>query len=233
MPLDEHGVPQIYDPRFVLFTKIEFLSIIFSPLSLGPTKLSIVCFYRRIFRGSKFSIVTSILLAVIASWAVAFFLARLLICVPVEAFWTQDSAARCFVPIPLFYTGAISDTIVDVIILSIPVPLVRKLNLPTKQKISVSLIFLLGAFEALGSVVVSEVTTSLELSSYHDIYAVRDNATPTPALDTALAQTSVSTGTPHHHLYDKLSINLSDLSAIRDTAWVINGSSMSASRRVK
>ncbi|KAI0518513.1 hypothetical protein F5B22DRAFT_599503 [Xylaria bambusicola] len=146
MPLDKHGVPQIHDPRFVLFTKIEFLSIIFSPLSLGPTKLSIVCFYRRIFRGSKFSILTSILLAVIASWAAAFFFAGLLICVPVEAFWTQDPAARCFVPIPLFYTGAISDTIVDVIILSIPVPLVWKLNLPTKQKISVSLIFLLGAF---------------------------------------------------------------------------------------
>ncbi|KAI1131264.1 putative short-chain dehydrogenase [Nemania abortiva] len=45
-----------------------------------------------------------------------------------------------------------------------------------------------GANGALASAVVSEVTTSLELSSYHGIYTVRDTTIPTPALDAALAQ---------------------------------------------
>jgi hypothetical protein len=124
---------------------VELLSIVLTPLSEGPTKLSIVYFYRRIFRGSKFSILTGILLAFIVVWATAFFFAGLLICVPIEAFWTHAPGARCFMPIPLFYTGAISNSIMDVVILAIPVPLVWKLNLPRKQKISVSCIFLLGA----------------------------------------------------------------------------------------
>ena len=125
---------------------MEFLSIVLSPLSLGPTKFSVVCFYRRIFRGSRFSVLTGILLIAIAAWGIAFFFAGLFICIPVDAFWTQAPGSRCFDPIPLFYTGAISDTIMDVVILAIPVPLVWKLNLPTKQKIIVSGIFLLGAW---------------------------------------------------------------------------------------
>ncbi|KAM7190177.1 hypothetical protein V8F33_009654 [Rhypophila sp. PSN 637] len=146
MPRDDHGVPQFQDPRFLLFIKMEFLSIVFSPLSLGCTKLSVVCFYRQIFRGNIFSILTITLLVAIAVWGIAFFLAGLFICVPFEAFWTNEPGSKCFNPIPLFYTGAISDTIMDIIILVTPLPLIWQLNLSTRKKIALSGIFLLGIF---------------------------------------------------------------------------------------
>lgn len=125
--------------------QMEFLSIVLTPLALGFTKFSVVCFYRRIFRGKIFSILTIALLVAIAAWGIAFFFAGLFICVPVEAFWTQPPGSPgCFNPIPLFYTGAISDTVMDIIILVIPLPLIWQLHLSTRKKIALSGIFLLG-----------------------------------------------------------------------------------------
>lgn len=45
----------------------------------------------------------------------------------------------------MFKATAISNMIVDIGILSVPIPIVWKLKIPTKQKIAVSVIFLLGA----------------------------------------------------------------------------------------
>ncbi|KAK3314648.1 hypothetical protein B0H66DRAFT_593342 [Apodospora peruviana] len=146
MPRDAHGVPEFQDPRFLLFVKMEFPSIVISPLSLGFTKFSVVCFDRRIFRGNIFSNLTMTLLAAIASWGIAFFFAGLFICAPVEAFWTHAPGSECFNPIPLFYTGAISDTVMDVIIWAIPPPLIWQLNLSRRRKIALSAIFSLGIF---------------------------------------------------------------------------------------
>ncbi|KAI1323748.1 putative short-chain dehydrogenase [Xylariaceae sp. FL0255] len=68
-------------------------------------------------------------------------------------------------------------------------------------------ILITGANGALGSAVVSEVTSSPELSSYHGIYTVRSTTIPTHALDAALLQTPPSTDTVLlKHSYDKLRI---------------------------
>ncbi|KAI0470243.1 putative short-chain dehydrogenase [Xylaria cf. heliscus] len=79
-----------------------------------------------------------------------------------------------------------------------------------------------GTNGTLGSAIVSEVITSFELSSYYGIYTVRDTTMPTPALDAALANAPLSIGTPHRHSYDKLSLDLSKLSGVREAAQAIN-----------
>jgi hypothetical protein len=45
----------------------------------------------------------------------------------------------------MYYAHAISDTLFDVAIWSIPIPLVWRLVMPTRQKVAISAIFLLGA----------------------------------------------------------------------------------------
>lgn len=113
-------------------------------------KSSIVCFYRRIFRGTIFNIVTIALLVVIVCWGISIFLATLLQCAPIRMVWQSLSGspernAQCINVIPLFYAMAISNLILDILILAIPIPMVWKLQMPRSRKVAVSGIFLLGA----------------------------------------------------------------------------------------
>ncbi|KAI1427097.1 hypothetical protein F5Y12DRAFT_738617 [Xylaria sp. FL1777] len=141
----------VFDKRLITFLQTEFATQLLSVLSLVFTKLSIVLFYRRIFRGNVFTIVSSVLLAIITGWGIAFFFATLLECIPTSETWmslygTPQHDAHCYQYLPMFIATAISNMIVDIAILSVPLPIVWKLKITTRQKIAISGIFLLGAF---------------------------------------------------------------------------------------
>lgn len=121
-----------------------------SVLSLVCTKLSIVLFYRRIFRGQVFAVITLILLISIFAWGVAFFFATLFECMPIEQVWkslygTPEHEAHCYNYLPMFIATAISNMCMDVLVLTVPLPMVWRLNMATRQKVAVSIFFLLGA----------------------------------------------------------------------------------------
>ncbi|KAK4041921.1 hypothetical protein C8A01DRAFT_34028 [Parachaetomium inaequale] len=141
----------VFDDTLTIFLQTEFATQLLSVLSLVFTKLSIVVFYRRIFRGKVFSIISSILLGVVAAWGVAFFFATLFECMPIPMVWktlfgTPDHQAVCYNYLPMFWATAISNMIIDVVILALPMPFVWRLNMPRRQRAAVSAIFLLGAF---------------------------------------------------------------------------------------
>ncbi|KAK3298771.1 uncharacterized protein B0H64DRAFT_386106 [Chaetomium fimeti] len=141
----------VFDNTLTIFLQTEFATQLLSVLSLVFTKLSIVVFYRRIFKGKIFSIASTILLGAVAAWGVAFFFATLFECMPIPMVWktlfgTPDHQAVCYNYLPMFWATAISNMIMDVAILTLPMPFVWRLNMPRRQKIAVSAIFLLGAF---------------------------------------------------------------------------------------
>ncbi|TRX96511.1 hypothetical protein FHL15_002783 [Xylaria flabelliformis] len=143
----------IFDDRLTVFLQTEFATQLLSVLSLVFTKLSIVLFYRRVFRGNVFSIISLILLVVITCWGISFFFATLLECIPTSEAWkslygTPQHDAHCYQYLPMFIATAISNFIIDIGILSVPIPIVWKLKISVKQKIAISGIFLLGAFIA-------------------------------------------------------------------------------------
>lgn len=128
----------------------EFATQLLSVLSLVFTKLSIVVFYRRIFKGKVFSIISTTLLVAVAAWGVAFFFATLFECMPIPMVWktlfgTPEHQAVCYNYLPMFWATAISNMIMDTAILALPIPFVWRLHMPLRQKIGVSAIFLLGA----------------------------------------------------------------------------------------
>lgn len=96
--------------------------------SLACAKASIVLFYRRIFRGKRFSIISIVLLVLITIWGISFFFAQLFDCIPIAGNWDRVlgrySDAKCINPIPMFYSLAATDVIVDLLILGVPQPLV-------------------------------------------------------------------------------------------------------------
>lgn len=130
-----------------------FCTTLLSTPALAFAKCSIIFFYRRIFRGHIFNVITYLLLVFIILWGAAMFLSNLLTCRPISGSWEAFTAAptegarkaKCFNPVPKFYVSAICDLVADIIIFIIPQPMIWKLQMPKSRKIGVSAIFVLGA----------------------------------------------------------------------------------------
>lgn len=120
-----------------------------SVLALTFTKLSILLFYRRIFSSPSFRIPLWIGVAIVLAWGIAFFFLYLFQCTPVNANWTTYAGTnRHCLPVTLNYANAISTIVTDVMILTMPLPMIWGLQLPTRRKIALSGVFLLGALQA-------------------------------------------------------------------------------------
>lgn len=78
-------------------------------------------------------------------------------------------------------------------------------------------IIVTGANGSLGSAIVAKIVSTPEFAAYHGIYTVRDTASA-PALNHALQTTQ--TTRPHNH--DLLSLDLTDLTKIREIAASVN-----------
>jgi hypothetical protein len=81
-----------------------------------------------------------------AFWGFAYFMVYLLHCIPISDTWSVPSGKprHCIPNNYPEYSYAITNVLLDAAILSMPAPMVWKLKLPTRQKIAVSGIFLLG-----------------------------------------------------------------------------------------
>lgn len=173
----------VFDHTLTIFLQTEFATQLLSILSLVFTKLSIVVFYRRIFKGKIFSLISSILLGAVAAWGVAFFFATLFECMPIPMVWktlfgTPDHQAVCYDYLPMFWATAISNMIMDTAILAVPIPFVWRLHMPRRQKIAVSAIFLLGAF-VVGISIARIYFFFLSSDSYANALDITVNIAPT------------------------------------------------------
>ena len=110
------------------------------------TKVSILLFYRRIF-GIKYSLYLCLFLT-IGYW-ITIIVTINVGCRPLDYFWrryTDLTAVGTCIDIPKFFFGnGIAAMLIDVIILSVPVPIVWGLQMPTSQKLAVVSILLLGS----------------------------------------------------------------------------------------
>lgn len=107
--------------------QLEFPFDLMQILALATIKLSILFFYRRIFRGRAFDIASWILIGVVGAWAVTFFIAILAACGTSVAanFQTLGALKReCVDTFDILIALAVSDVVVDLAILIMPIPLV-------------------------------------------------------------------------------------------------------------
>ncbi|KAI1091711.1 hypothetical protein F5B19DRAFT_457258 [Rostrohypoxylon terebratum] len=139
------GQPLLDDPRFVIYEKCKLAVNILSTVGLGFVKSSILVFYMNIFYGKPFKIASQVVLGLVVSWTVSFFFANLFTCFPITPFIEAFYHNKCVDGLALWYGMAISDILIDVVILVMPIPMVFQLQLPLKQKLGVLVMFLLGA----------------------------------------------------------------------------------------
>ena len=116
-----------------------------SDLGFGFTKACVLVFYMNIFSSRPFRIAAQIMLAIVTAWTVSFFFSHLFTCYPITPLVEAFYGNKCVDTIPPWYAGCVSDILLDVMILSMPIPMVLKLQLPLKQRLAVLGMFLSGA----------------------------------------------------------------------------------------
>lgn len=79
------------------------------------------------------------------AWTVSYFFANLFTCYPVTALVEAFYGNKCIDSVPMWLSVVMSDLIVDVIILLMPIPMVLRLHLPMRQRLAVLGMFMLGA----------------------------------------------------------------------------------------
>ncbi|KAI9782522.1 MAG: hypothetical protein M1816_001860 [Peltula sp. TS41687] len=115
-------------------------------LCVTAIKISILCLYRRLFPIQAFRRMSYVVDVLCVLWLIAAELASLLACIPARKFWDPLSSGRCLNFNTYFLGIEVANTIIDVIILCLPLHMIRNLHLPFRQKIALSMIFLVGAF---------------------------------------------------------------------------------------
>ncbi|KAI0180076.1 hypothetical protein GGR52DRAFT_529638 [Hypoxylon sp. FL1284] len=160
VPADFHGSSlALTTSQISLVYQIQWAYTVMLPLTLGCIKTSFLFFYLRVFavtrKGATYVILVGMIVFVTAA-SLAFFLAKLFECeLNFWAIWgsTLDLKNYCFNIFDASLWLCIVDFATDIIIISIPIPLIWRLHLSPRKKIAVSGVFLIGSATVIASLV--------------------------------------------------------------------------------
>lgn len=150
------------------YTFCFYLSILFYYCGLGSIKLALLLQYKSLVsvKSKTLILVVTIL---ISAWSLSLILVSIFNCSPVSGFWRQDISSTCIPTLPLWYVNAAGNILTDLIIFSLPIPFVWKLNMPCSQRLSLLGVFCLGFFTCAISVVRIEFLNLGDDPTYNNI----------------------------------------------------------------
>ena len=109
-------------------------------------KVSILTLYASVFTTRKFRLAKDIVLMFCLVWCIAMSAVSVVQCVPLKEAWNPyrllEGKCILFGLFTLF--EELTNVVLNIIVLLMPIFVIRKLQLPTRQKWILSLIFLLG-----------------------------------------------------------------------------------------
>ncbi|OHE91054.1 hypothetical protein CORC01_13642 [Colletotrichum orchidophilum] len=132
-------------------------------------KVSLLLFISRIFFSSRwFYLTTQLFILFLVLHAAIFLFLVIFACTPIKSIWNLDDPSRkCMNIAAIGYSGAVFSVIEDIAILVLPIPELLRLQLNTKQKVWLSLMFGLGSFGCVTSMV--RLKYLINLSSISDV----------------------------------------------------------------
>lgn len=155
------------------FFKVQFADGLICHFVYGLIKISVVLFYKRIFKGKSFSICANVVLALISLFMAVSFFTILFSSKGVSTYWTTPlelSGTTDNLNLPnLIIALASIDIFLDIAVLSLPFPVINRLQMSRERKIYVSGVFLLGAFCLISSAIRLWVTQRLFGSEMPDL----------------------------------------------------------------
>jgi hypothetical protein len=116
----------------------------FYDIALVTVKLSILAFYYRVFVVPLFRKVVLATAAFVVAWGFGITITLALACRPIEAFWDATVEGKCLHLVTFTYFTNISNLITDIWVFLMPTPVIWHLQLQTKKKVVLSLIFSIG-----------------------------------------------------------------------------------------
>ncbi|VUC26681.1 unnamed protein product [Clonostachys rosea] len=147
------GIMFLGSPKITLQESLNFIKVmswiteLLFTTSITLAKLSILTLYWTLFSISevcKKSIIGAIALSV--AWFITFILLIIFQCKPINTLWTHPLETELCISTPIvLLTVEITNLVIDIIILSIPVYIISSLRLSTFKKWSILGLFLLGA----------------------------------------------------------------------------------------
>ncbi|KAI1178908.1 hypothetical protein F4777DRAFT_40152 [Nemania sp. FL0916] len=145
-----------YTPADVIFTKITFASTVLYFTLTSTTKLSILFLYNRIFSVSKtFHHKVIALIVVVMGFWIGTVIADLLNCIPLKWTWLNslDDPRYCFNYNIFWLVSGIVETVIDIAILALPIPVILQLHLSKSKKYAIFGVFLVGIFVVISGIV--------------------------------------------------------------------------------
>ncbi|PSN63289.1 hypothetical protein BS50DRAFT_109155 [Corynespora cassiicola Philippines] len=151
------GLGQHFDTltadEVTLFFKYSYFSIMCYNLSLSLTKFAIVFLCLRVFAPSDWYKACVAVLAFITLYTLYIIIISITPCLPIHAYWDSTVQGWCFPNAVLWFVNAGLNIFTDILVVVLPIPGIFKLQLPRKQRIGVSLVFALGFFVCVISIV--------------------------------------------------------------------------------
>lgn len=121
-----------------------YASIVVYNVGMCLVKISILLQYRRIFSGRTMQMATFYGALLLSAWAIALSFLLTLVCIPVAKFWIPGLRGRCLDLLTIWYIMASVNLTTDLIIFVMPLPVIRSLQLPRRQKLMLFAVFGLG-----------------------------------------------------------------------------------------
>jgi hypothetical protein len=116
-------------------------------------KVSLVLFYLQIFPSPRFRKIAYTVLAFIVINSVVIFLVATLPCLPLAGFWNRDiKGAKCLNIQAAAYANSACALVQDIILLILPLAFLRNLQMKRYRKIAVGLMFTVGTFGAVATI---------------------------------------------------------------------------------
>lgn len=114
-------------------------------LSLTLSKIAVVLQYMRVFVGRRLRIACWVAMGFIVTFGFWSVLSAIFNCVPIQYFWNFSFAGgHCISKKVLWFFNAAFNILTEMVLVALPMPMLKSLDLPKKQKIGLMCIFGLG-----------------------------------------------------------------------------------------
>ena len=122
-----------------------YISGIFSPVPGAAGRFSLLCLYNRVFNTDRsFYIAVRILAIVNGLWYVGCTVALLLRCDPPRKAWNPLVTGHCINADAFVIAAEIPEILLDFSMMILPISVLRRLQLSTRRKINIAIIFAVG-----------------------------------------------------------------------------------------
>ena len=137
-----------YGPEDVLYTKLSWSTTMIYFTITSSTKLSILLMYNRLFSVDElFRRLIMALSGLVLCYWMGCTIANLANCVPMKYVWINSLSdpRYCFNYNIYWFSSGICETLIDILVLLLPIKAIFGLQLGIKQKLAIGSVFLLGA----------------------------------------------------------------------------------------